>query len=363
MTDGRGRTSLDQRLTGALQLVAPGMPLREGIDNIIRGKSGALIVIGDVRKLAFLFSGGFKLECDFKPNKVYELAKMDGAIIINRAISRIHRANVQLMPDATIESLETGTRHRTAERVAKQTGALVVSISQDRDVVTLYVDDLKYSLTEIRVLLAKADQALQTLEKYRSRLDQVADSLTALEFEDAVTLHDVAVVTQRAEMVMRVAAEIERYLVELGSEGRLIAMQLEELMTGVSRDREALIRDYLPGKGSAVAEVAESISRLSADELFEVDTVINTLGYRRKAQTADYRVSPRGYRVLAKLPKLPASVVDKLVKQYGKLQSVIIAGEDELVKVEGIGRVRAREIGEGLVQLRELTLAEKYSFR
>ena len=363
MSDSRGDTRLDPRLTSALQLVAPGVPLRESIENIIRGKSGALIVIGDVRKLSFLFSGGLRLECEFKPNMVYELAKMDGAIIINRNISRIHRANVQLMPDPNIESRETGTRHRTAERVARQTGELVISISQDRDVVSLYVGELKYSLTEIRVLLAKADQALQTLEKYRARMDQVADNLTALEFEDAVTLHDVVGLMQRVEMVVRIVSEIERYLVELGSEGRLIAMQLEELVTGVERDRVALIRDYLPGKRPSVKDVIERIGELTADELFEPNIVARVLGYRKKAHSADYRVSPRGYRILAKLPKLPPSVIDNLVKRYGRLQSVIIANEDELVEVEGIGRVRAREIGEGLVQLRELTLAEKYSIR
>lgn len=363
MVDGKGDARLDLRLVEALHLVAPGTPLREGIDSIIRAKTGSLIVLGDVGSISFMFSGGIRLECDFTSNMVYELAKMDGAIILNRNATRIHRANVQLMPDPTIESAETGTRHRTAERIAKQTDALAISISQDRDLVSIYVDELKHILSEIRVLLAKADQALQTLEKYRSRLDQVADNLTALEFEDAVTLHDVVGVLQRTEMVARVAGEIERYLIELGTEGRLIAMQLEELMTGVARDRVALIRDYCPDGGPGLEEVEDRICQLSADELFEADIIPVILGYKKKVKTTDLRLSPRGYRILARVPRLPASITENIVQRFGSLKAVMLAGEDDLVEVEGVGRIRAREIGESLVQLRELSLAEKYSFR
>lgn len=363
MGDSRSDMRLDGRLVEALYLVAPGKPLREAIDSIIRAKTGALIILGDENSISFLFSGGLRLETDFTANMLYELAKMDGATILNRSATRIHRANVQLMPDASIESGETGTRHRTAERVAKQTEAIAISISMDRDLVSIYVDEQKYVLTSIRVLLAKSDQALQTLEKYRARLDQVADNLTALEFEDAATLHDVVGVLQRSEMVSRVAGEIERYLIEMGTEGRLIAMQLEELMTGVARDREALIMDYRPGRGPAVNRIEERIDALSADELFDLDAIARILGYRKKAKSTEVSISPRGYRVLGTIPRLPASIIGNIVARFGALKSVLLAGEDELVAVEGVGRVRAREIGEGLVQLRELSLAEKYSFR
>ncbi len=364
MPEARNESKFDGRLVDALHKVSPGTPLRDAIDNIIRAKTGSLIILGDEKKISFLFSGGIRLETEFSPNMVYELAKMDGAIILNRNASRIHRANVQLMPDAKIESKETGTRHRTAERVAKQTKALAVSISQARDLVSIYIDDQKYVLKDIRVLLAKADQALQTLEKYRSRFDQVADNLTALEFEDAVTLHEVIGVLQRAEMVGRIAGEIERYLIELGTEGRLILMQLEELMTGVSRDRDALIRDYSSSRVVNPAQVEGRVCMLTADELFEVDVISRILGYRRKkAKPADIRISPRGYRILAKLPRMPAPVVGNIVARYGQLKSLLMADEDDLVAAEGVGRVRAREIVEGLAQLRELALAEKYSFR
>ena len=219
-------------------MVAPGTALREGIDNIVHARTGGLIVIGEPDELSFLFSGGIKLDIDYTPALLYQVAKMDGAIVLNGNATKISWANVQLMPDPTILSLETGTRHRTAERVSKQTDALVIAVSQRRDVVSLYVDGAKYILEDIPVVLAKANQALATLDKYRTRLDQVSTRLTALEFEGGATLHDVLTVLQRSEMVTRMAVEIERYIVELGTEGRLIEMQLEETMVGVAADKQ-----------------------------------------------------------------------------------------------------------------------------
>src|SRR6266550_3030961 len=235
----------EPRLVKALEMVAPGTAVREGIDNIVHARTGGLIVIGDPDELAFLFSGGIKLDIDYTPALVYQLAKMDGAIALNANSTKIAWCNVQLMPDPTILTSETGTRHRTAERVSKQTGALVIAISQRRDVVSLYVEGSKYILEEIPIVLAKANQALATLEKYRSRLEQVSTRLTALEFEGGATLYDVLTVLQRSELVTRMAVEIERYIVELGTEGRLIEMQLEEVMVGVAGDKAALIHDYM----------------------------------------------------------------------------------------------------------------------
>ncbi|RJQ41906.1 MAG: DNA integrity scanning protein DisA [Gaiellales bacterium] len=363
MVETRHDLKRDKRLVEALARVAPGTPLRDGIDNIIRAKTGALIILGDQREISFLFSGGIRLDMEFSPNMLYELAKMDGATILNRGVTRIHRANVQLMPDAAIESQETGTRHRTAERVARQTSALAISISQDRDVVSLYVGDIKYALTDIRVLLGKANQALQTLDQYRTRLDKVTDNLTALEFEDSVTLHDVIGVLQRSEVVARVAGEIDGYLLELGVEGRLVAMQLEELMSGVMKDRQALIRDYLPRRKQSVDRAAERITAATTDELFDPVELAALLGYDRKAKAADTRMTPRGYRVLNSIPRLPSAVIGNIVEKFGTLKALMVADEDDLVAVEGVGRVRATEIGEGLALLKEHAFAEKYSFR
>src|ERR671933_6500 len=235
----------EPRLVKALEMVAPGTALREGIDNILHARTGGLLVIGEPEELSFLYSGGIKLDIDYTPALLYQVAKMDGAIVLSANATKICWANVQLMPDPTIMSIETGTRHRTAERVSKQTGALVIAISQRRDVVSLYVDGAKYMLEDIPSVLAKANQALATLEKYRSRLEQVSTRLTALEFEGGVALHDVLTVLQRAELVTRMAVEVERYIVELGNEGRLIEMQLDEVMVGVAADKGALVHDYL----------------------------------------------------------------------------------------------------------------------
>ena len=226
-------------------MIAPGTALREGIESILHARTGGLIVIGEPEDLSFLNSGGIKLDIDYTPAFLYQVAKMDGAIILNANATKITMANVQLMPDPTILSHETGTRHRTAERVSKQTDALVIAISQRREVVSVYVDGVKYILEDIPVVLAKANQALATLDKYRTRLDQVSTRLTALEFEGGATLHDVLTVLQRSELVTRMAVEIERYIVELGSEGRLIEMQLEETMVGTAAEKAALVRDYL----------------------------------------------------------------------------------------------------------------------
>src|SRR6059036_719225 len=234
----------DPHLLIAIETIAPGTSLRQAVDDVIRSHEGALIVIGDPQELSFLYSGGIRLEAPFRPQLLYELAKMDGAIIVDAPIKRLAWANVQLMPDPTIPSDETGTRHRTAERVAKQTGALVVSVSQQRETVTIFVGPARYQLDPVADVLAKTNQAVGTLDTYRQRLEQVLTRLTALEFQNAVVLDDVLVVLQRAEMTSRMAQRITRDCVELGSEGRMIRLQLEELVGDVPRERDAIVRDY-----------------------------------------------------------------------------------------------------------------------
>ncbi len=305
----------EPRLVKALEMVAPGTALREGIDDILHARTGGLIVIGDPDELGFLFSGGIKLDVDYTPALLYQVAKMDGAIVLNANATKIAMANVQLMPDPTILSVETGTRHRTAERVSKQTDALVIAISQRREVVSLYVDGAKYILEDIPVVLAKANQALATLDKYRTRLDQVSTRLTALEFEGGATLHDVLTVLQRSELVTRMAVEIERYIVELGTEGRLIEMQLEETMVGTAADKAALVHDYLAEDADEAFAVAlEQIGRLPHQDLLDFGRLAELLGYDRKLNTLDYPVSPRGYRILGRIPRLPKLVVAQIVR-------------------------------------------------
>jgi diadenylate cyclase len=351
----------EPRLVKALEMVAPGTAVREGIDNIVHARTGGLIVIGDPDELAFLFSGGIKLDIDYSPAVLYQLAKMDGAIALNANATKIPWCNVQLMPDPTILTTETGTRHRTAERVSKQTDALVIAVSQRRDVVSLYVDGAKYILEEIPAVLAKANQALATLDKYRTRLDQVSTRLTALEFEGGVTLHDVLTVLQRAELVTRMAVEIERYIVELGSEGRLIEMQLEETMVGVAGDKAALLHDYLAEPAEdAFAVALDGIARLPHQDLLDFGRLAENSGYARKVNTLDFPVSPRGYRVLGRIPRLPKLVVQRIIQEFGGLEEVLAASDDDLEAVEGVGDGRAKDIREGLRRLQEVDPVDRY---
>jgi diadenylate cyclase len=292
---------------------------------------------------------------------LYQLAKMDGAITLSENATKIQWANVQLMPDPTITSLETGTRHRTAERVSKQTSALVIAISADRSIVSLYLDGAKYILEDIPIVLAKANQALATLDKYRSRLDQVSMRLTALEFEGGVTLHDVLTVLQRSELVTRMAVEIERYIVELGTEGRLIEMQLEEVMVGVATERAALVHDYMvDDTDEGFALVLDSLARLPHQDLLDFGRLAELLGYDRKVNTLDHPVAPRGHRILGRIPRLPKLLIQRIVSEFGGLEEILAAGDAELEAVDGVGDVRAKEIREGLRRLQEINLVDRY---
>jgi diadenylate cyclase len=350
----------DKTLLSALKQVAPGTPLRSGIDDIIRAELGALIVIGDPNELAFLFSGGMRLDLPLTSQLLYELAKMDGAIVINADGQKLVYANVQLMPDASIALSETGTRHRTAERVAKQTDALVVSISQQRETVTVFVGDLRYQLGEISDTLARTNQALGTLETYRTRLDQGLTRLTALEFQSAVVLDDVLVVLQRAEMTTRMAEEIDRNCVELGEEGRLIRMQLDELMEDVPREKAAVVYDYeRSGDPATSSQALERLAQLDYTSLLEFDRLAALLGYE-DTNPLDHTVQPRGYRVLSRIPRLPDSVIRHVVRDFESLDAVVRASHRDLEAVDGVGSVRAREIREGLRRLQEHNLVDRY---
>ena len=351
---------LDSKILAAVGRIAPGTALRSAIDDIIRSREGALIVIGEPNELAFLFSGGIKLEVPFTPQLLYELAKMDGAIIVNAGCTKLAYANVQLMPDPTIASNETGTRHRTAERVAKQTEALVISISQQRETVTVFVGQSRYQLQPIADVLAKTNQALATLETYRARLEQVLTRLTALEFQNAVMLDDVLVVLQRAELTTRMAEEVERACVELGEEGRLIRMQLEELVADVPDEKAALVYDYHAEGGAArTQEGLEALAGLPYNQLLEFE-LLAVLGYPASVNPLDHSVSPRGYRVLSHIPRLPDGVVKRVVASLDGLDGIVRASQRELEAVEGVGSVRAREIREGLRRLQEHNLVDRY---
>ncbi len=344
---------MDRELVQALKIVAPGTPLREGLENILRAKTGALIVVGDSPKVMEIVEGGFEINSEFSPASLYELAKMDGAIILSSDTRRILAANTQLVPDSAIPSNETGIRHRTAERVARQTGEMVISISQRRSVITIYKGNLKYVLRDISVILAKANQALQTLEKYKDVLQRALHSLSELEFKDMVTLHDVVKALQRTEMVLRVVAEIERYISELGTEGRLVKMQLEELVADIENEGLLIVRDYLNTTEKEPEEVLQTIRNWASEDLLDLALLTRALGYPGTVAALEQPVTARGYRILDKVPRLPWPVIENLVATFGHLPAILKASIDELDEVEGIGEVRARTIKEGLKRYRE----------
>lgn len=352
---------LDERRRATLAAVAPGTAIRDGLERILRGRTGALIVLGYDQTVADLCTGGFELDVEFSATRLRELAKMDGAVVLDTELRRIVRAAAHLVPDPSIPTGESGTRHRTAERVARQTGYPVITVSQSMRIIALYLDGIRNALEDSAAVLSRANQALATLERYKLRLDEVSGTLSALEIEDLATVRDVAAVVQRLEMVRRIADEIEGYVVELGTDGRLLTLQLDELVSGVDIDRELIVRDYLaarPVTGRTV-DILGKLDELTATELLELSTVARVLGFDGGG-ALDAPVSPQGYRLLAKVPRLPGLVVDRLVAHFGSLQKLLAAGVEDLQSVGGVGEMRARSVREGLSRLAESSILERY---
>lgn len=352
--------SSEDRLARALRILAPGTALRDGIDNILRAKMGALIVVGNSPQVLAITEGGFHIDCEFSAASLYELAKMDGAIILSRDARRILYANTQLIPNPDLPSQETGIRHRTAERVARQTGELVIAISQRRGQISLFQGSTKYMLQDIGLLLVKANQALQTLEKYRMVLDKDLLNLSALEFEDLVTVFDVARVLQRSEIFGRIVREIRGYINELGTEGRLVNMQLQELIGNIENETLHIIHDYCAQPAEkGPQEIKMMLDRWSMEEISDLGAIARALGYGSAAGVLDLPVSPRGYRLLQRIPRLPFPVIENLVNAFGDLRRILKASIEELDDVEGIGEVRARAIKNGMKRLQEQIILDQ----
>jgi diadenylate cyclase len=375
MANGR-----DERRRAALAVVAPGTALRDGLERIVRGNTGALIVLGYDSAVREICSGGFELDSAFSATRLRELAKMDGAIVLDGASGRILRAAVQLVPDPQLPTQESGTRHRTAERVARQTHFPVITVSKSMRTIAVFSADERYVLEDSAALLARAHQALGTLERYKRRLDDATGALSALEIEDRATVGDIAVVAQRLEMVSRVTDEIAGFVVELGTDGGLLGMQLEELTAGTRRERELLLLDYAPasyadtaavrppaGTGAAAARPpagpagadADELASLSADELLDLPAVAAAAGLAT-ADGLDQQVSARGYRLLGRIPGLAAASAENLIEQFGGLQKLLSASALDLSQVQGLDDVQARSVREGLSRLAESTLMERY---
>ena len=379
-------------MADALALVAPGQPLRDGIERVLQANRGLLLVVGDGPDVLSICTGGFLLDAEFSPQRLSELAKMDGAVILSPDADRIARANVHLMPNAAIPTIETGTRHRTAERVARSIDVPVVSVSAAMGLVTVYRRDTRHVLQDERRLHERVRQALQTTRRFRQRLDTTLSALSALEIADTVTVRDVVAVLQPAELLDRIADEVKVDLVELGEDGRLLRLQLEEVLDGIDPLRRLVVRDYLRGdtdgarttgratarQGHARRERPETAGTVSSDE--ECDRALAALAgsvdrrpARRRGVSRPLSGSvpaPRRSRRAggaARLPPVapaaafPEALVDRIVEHFAGLQRIMRTSVADLEEVEGVGEARARSVKEGLARLAEASILDRYS--
>ena len=324
------RKGKEDNITEILKLIAPGTPIRDGLENILRARTGALLLITDKQEvLKEVVDGGFTINEEYSSSKLYELAKMDGAIVLSGDLRKILYANAQLIPSYEINTSETGTRHRTAERTAKQTGELVISISQRRSIITVFKGNDRYILEDTDAVLNKANQAIQTLEKYKKVFDNKLSLLNEYEFNDIVTLKNVIGAIQRAEMVMKIVEEIQRQISELGSDGRLVKMQLEELLGGLEKEEELIIKDYIvPGKGRnkrTVEKAIESLENLNYEDISKETVIAKLLGYETFDNYDEVAVYTKGYRILNKIPRMPSNIVENLVDSFKSFQHILAA--------------------------------------
>lgn len=310
-----------------------------------------LEILGDVLNIV---DGGFSINVDYTPAKLYELAKMDGAIVLSADLKKILLANTQLIPSSDIPTTETGTRHRTAERTAKQTGELVISVSQRRNIITLFKGNFRYVLEDTSKVITKANQALQTVEKYKKVFDGKLSLLNEYEFNDIVTLENVIVAIQRAEMVMKVADEVKSAIYELGEEGILLQMQLDELIGDLETEELLIIKDYMvPNKKKNAEQILEEIKTITHEELMRSQVIAKLLGYEDFDNYEEVGVFTKGYRVLNKIPRVPNNIVENLVKTFKSFQHILMADIPALDDVEGIGEIRARTIKQSLKRMQE----------
>ena len=344
----------NESIQEVLKKIAPGTQIRNGLENILNAKTGALIAVADTPQVMDLVDGGFKLDVDFSPAKLYELAKMDGAIILSSDFRKILYANAQLIPSSDIYTSETGTRHRTAERIAKQTGALIISISQRRGIITIFRGNDRYVLKDSATVISKANQALQIVEKYKKVFDNKINMLNEYEFNDIVTLINEITVIQRAEMVKKIAEEVTRAIDELGEEGRLLEMQLDETVGDLDKEELLTIKDYIaPGKKRTADRISEELKKIGYDNLLKSEKIANLLGYEDFDNYDEIGVYTRGYRILSKVPRMPSNIVENLVKSFKSFQHILVADIPQLDDVDGIGEVRARTVKQSLKRMQE----------
>lgn len=332
----------------ALRIVCPGTPLREGIDDIVRSKKGALIVVesGD---LTDIVEGGFKLNCKFTPQRLVELAKMDGALILSNDLKRILLSNALLIPNPKIPSDETGTRHKAAERTANQAKTLVIAISERKSTITIYYDNLKYSLKSTSEILNRALEKLQVLEKQREIYNNLISNLNKLEITGLVSANDVASIFQRIEIILRISEIMKRNIIELGAEGSLVKIRLKELVKGVEKDRKLISKDYSNGKES---KYQKEISKLSFDTLLETSKISEIIF----SNNEEY-IKPKGYRLFDKI-KFPKEDLTIIIEKFIDINEILNLSVRDIEKI-----IKNKELAENFIKeismLKENIMMEK----
>lgn len=339
-------------MRATLERISPGTPLRDGLERIQRGRGGGLIVLGDGPEVTELCDGGICFDVPFSPSILRELAKMDGAVILSADGKRITRANVQLVPSPQYATVETGTRHRAAERTALQTGVPVVSVSASMNTLTLYAHGRRHRLEEPVVLMTRANQALSTVERYRQRLDIANQRLFVAEMNDYATVADVLGVLQRQMMLERAAKDLDMTIVELGADARQLTLQLAELEGSNATDIEMLVRDYIAADGApSDAQVKAGLASLEAlpdADLLSTAALARQLGLPATEENLMQELTPRGYRALSRVPRVQKFLMDHIVGAFGKLPAILAASPEELAEAEHVSPLWARHIAEGL---------------
>lgn len=316
--------------------------MRRALERVIQQGRGGLVVLGSSSKVAAASSGGFKLvSATFTPARLAELSKMDGGIVLDDAWSNILEANVHFVPDGSIDTDETGARHRTAERMAVETGKPVVAVSEGRRVATLFYLDQKIELAQPTEVAAHVNQELQSLDRLRARLDEAEARLNRLEVGGLATYRSAVTVLQRAELVERLGTQVSARALTLGEAAQLVNLQLDDLIAGVERTMRLVLQDYIkPLRSGAVDRAMETLAAVPAAELDDTYRVGKDLGF----PVLDDPAEARGHRVLAQVARLPDSVREDIVRYFGSVSKLLRASEDQLTAVEGVGDTRAAQL-------------------
>lgn len=331
-----------QNNNSELTQLLPGEPLRIGVDLIADKKSGALIVIGSSAKLEKISSGGVDLiNCEYSPEMLSELAKMDGAIIVDELVTKILKANVHLNPSDTLNTTQTGTRHRTAERTAEETNLTVITVSEESSLVKVFTNSDTTELEEPSVILGRVNESLQSVDRMRRRFDDAVAELGELEIENSLSNQQVLEVIQRGELLTRLAKQVRSEALRLGGEAGLVLIQIDSLESGVTSTLNLVLKDHLPAKKYRnIAKAIDEISRQSYEELNDINYLGSVLG---KLPLDDLSIS-KGYRVLARLPNLPENLHDSIIQKFKTLPKLLSASPEKLYEIEGIGRGRAQQL-------------------